>query len=139
MVVDPQVLNEVVNVLAFVAPKEPPLNDHVKPADVSGPDGSVALPVNVTNSPAATLVLFGVRDVTVGGTLFTVKPNVVLVVVVPSSAVIVTGWFCDGPSFVANDQSHVPSAFFVTVPTEADSVTVSSAFASAQVPVLVAD
>ena len=52
---------------------------------------------------------------------------------------MVTVWLCAVPSVVANDQLHVPDAFvpaFVTVPTEALSVTVSPALASDQVPVL---
>jgi hypothetical protein len=71
--------------------------------------------------------------------LFTVSANVVLVLKPRLSvAVIVTIWFCAGPSVVPNDQLHVPLAFvpdFVTVPTEAVRVTVSAGFASDQVPV----
>lgn len=52
----------------------------------------------------------------------------------PSVAVIVTSWLCAGPSFVANDQSHVPSAFFTTEPTDA----VRFGFVPPQRPVLVA-
>ena len=55
-----------------------------------------------------------------------------------SVAVMVTVWLWAGPSVVPKDQLHVPPGFFVTVPTEADSVTVSRAFVSAHVPVFVA-
>ena len=67
--------------------------------------------------------------------------NVVLDVVVPSFAVMVTVWLRAGPSLVPNDQVHVPDALvpaLTTVPTDAVSVTVSPAFASDQVPLLFA-
>ena len=55
-----------------------------------------------------------------------------------SVAVIVTSWFCAGPSAVPKDQLHVPEALvppLVTVPTDAASDTVSPLSASDQVPV----
>src|ERR671916_3195011 len=80
-----------------------------------------------------------VTELIVGLTLATVSAKVV-VLLFPwlSVAVIVTVWLWLGPSVVPNDQLHVPSAFFVTVPTDADSVTVSSSFASDHVPVFAA-
>jgi hypothetical protein len=67
--------------------------------------------------------------------------KVVFAVVWPSSAVIVTVVGPAGPSVVPRLHDQVPAAFvpaFVTVPTDADSVTVSPASASLHVPVFVA-
>ena len=65
------------------------------------------------------------------------------VVVTPpllSLAVIVTGPVWSGPSVVANDQLHVPEfvPVLVTVPREAEMVTLLPAFASEYVPVFAA-
>src|SRR5688500_6875575 len=84
----------------------------------------------------------GALKVADGATLFTVSANEVLVEPpFPSFAVMVTVWLCAGPSVVAYDHDHIPDAFvpdFVTVPTDAESVTVSPAFASDHVPLLLA-
>ena len=72
-------------------------------------------------------------SVTVGATLLTFSVNVVVVVPpLPSFAVIVTGPVWSGPSVVANDQLHVPEfvPVLVTVPRDAEMVTLSPAFAS---------
>jgi hypothetical protein len=78
--------------------------------------------------------------------LFTVSWNVTDEVFVPLVAVIVTGWLWAGPSEVPKDHDHVPLegalefvTDFVTVPTEADSVTPLAAVSlSDHVPELVA-
>jgi hypothetical protein len=65
--------------------------------------------------------------------------NDVFVVVVPSFAVMVTVVGPAGPSVAGADHDHVPDAFvpaFVTVPVDADKLTVSPAFVSLHVPVL---
>src|SRR5579871_1619763 len=75
---------------------------------------------------------------TAGDTGLTVRPNEVVDDAPSSSvAVIVTVCDCSGPSVVANDQLQVPSEFWVTVPTEAVSVT-GSCPTSATVPLLLA-
>src|SRR4029077_7085568 len=89
---------------------------------------------------APSFAVWFVGAVTTGVTLFTVKPNVVEVVVVPSSAVIVTVLLWIVPSVVLNDQLHVPLfvPVFVTVPTEAVIATLSPVSASEYVPLLLA-
>ena len=65
--------NAIAKALLPKAPKpDPESNDHVKPAAVSGPEGSVAVAVNVTFSPTRPFGELGVRDVIVGATFRTV-------------------------------------------------------------------
>src|SRR5262249_55528216 len=86
--------------------------------------GSEPVPVRWTGVPSTTVWSAG--PVTVGGRLLTTRPNVALAIP-PSLSVAVMVTVCDwtGPLVVANDQLQVPFAFFVTVPTDAVSPTVS--------------
>src|SRR2546428_630417 len=106
---------------------------------LSGP-GSLKLP-RLNDARAPSLAAWFAGAATVGATLFTVSWKVVDDVVVPSFAVIVTVWLWAGPSEVEKDHVQVPAALvppFVIVPTDAESVTVSPALASDQVPEFVA-
>ena len=67
----------------------PPATSQVNPAAVSAADGSVAVPVNVTDWPTSAVAEDGARLVTVGGTLVTFRSKTVLASF-PSSSVAVT-------------------------------------------------
>src|SRR3954451_24367350 len=71
-VYEPQAANEVTNPLLPNAPKpEPVSNAQVKPAAVSGTEGSVAAPVNVTGCPVSAFAEEPMSDVIVGAMFVT--------------------------------------------------------------------
>src|SRR5262249_1903100 len=87
--------------------------------------GSNQLPAFIAVCPSSTVTVAWSR-VTVGATLFTVNSKVT-VDTSPSLSVAVMATVCDssGPSLVSNAHFQVPSAFRVTLPTDADSETAS--------------
>src|SRR5919198_478135 len=103
----PQAENDVTNGFAPNAPKpEPVSNAQAKPAAVSGPEGSVAAPVNVTFCPAIVFVGLAVSELIVGATFemstvacaTSVRPPLSVTctftvgIAGPSSAEYVTDW-----------------------------------------------
>ena len=117
------------------------LQARVKPAAVSTGLGSVTLLPRLMGVPMVPVDGAPVIA-TAGATLFTVNWKITTDVVIPSFALTMTVWLWAGPSVVPKDQAHVPDALvpaFVTVPTDAESVTPLVAVSlSDHVPALVA-
>ncbi len=101
------------------------------------PPPSLAEPTTVMGVPSLSGELTESMDAT-GSTLLTTSSKLAwLTPPSPSSAVIVTLWLCTGPSVTSKLHVHVPSSFLVTVPTDAERVSVSESLpGSDHVPLL---